>query len=437
MPLLPTSDQVLALAPDAQISGAARGLASPQKWLTLGLNDEAAWGECTGSGQQPYQVLAQLAGPAFHCSCPSRKRPCKHALALLLLIAKQAPPSSAEAPDWVRERLAVFNRRPRAADALETPRPPTKTDATQTAARRETRVAAGMDELSLWLADLVRRGLAAAQTQPPRFWESMAAHLVDAQAPGAARLVRALGGLPASGPAWPERLTAGLGQLHLLVEGYARLDSLPADLQADVRARLGFTLQHDALLKEPGLRDCWQVLGRRVVEEDRLRAQRVWLWGERSQRPALILSYAAPGQALDTRLLPGTALQADLVFFPSAFPLRALLKSAGAAERLDRLPSHIGVARAAAVYGGALARNPWIESFPAAIDAVTPVRLDDAWWVRDAAGDGWPLAPDFTAAWSLLALSGGTPRPVFGEWDGEAFWPLSAWADGRLVLLDV
>ena len=435
MPLLPTSDQVLALAPDVQISGAARGLASPQKWLTLGLSDEAAWGECPGSGQQPYQVLAQLAGLAFHCSCPSRKRPCKHALGLLLLIAKQAPPSSAEAPAWVRERLAVFNRRPRT-DATERPRPRSKTTATQTAARRETRVAAGMDELSLWLTDLVRRGLAAAQTQSPRYWESMAAHLVDAQAPGAARLVRTLGGLPASGPAWPERLTAGLGQLYLLVEGYARLNSLPADLQADVRARLGFTLQHEALLKEPGVRDRWQVLGRRVEEEDRLRAQRVWLWGERSQRLALVMSYAAPGQALDTRLLPGTALEAELVFFPSAFPMRALLKSAGTAETLDRLPSQTGIARAAAAHGGALARNPWIEYLPVAIDAVTPVRLNGAWWVRDAAGDGWPLAPDFTAAWSLLALSGGTPRPVFGEWDGEAFWPLSALAEGRLVLLD-
>ncbi len=436
MPLLPTSDQVLALAPDAQISGAARGLASPQKWRTLGLNDEAAWGECAGSGQQPYQVLAQVAGLAFHCSCPSRKRPCKHALALLLLIAKHAPPSTAEMPEWAAERLAAFKRRPRAADAPETPRSRNKTTATQTSARRETRVAAGMESLSLWLADLVRRGLAAAQTQPPRFWEGMAARLVDAQAPGAARLVRALGGLPASGPAWPERLTAGLGQLHLLVEGYARLESLPADLQADVRAKLGFTLQHEALLKEAGVRDRWQVLGWRVEEEDRLRARRVWLWGERSQRPALVLSYAAPGQALDTRLVPGTALEAELVFFPSAFPLRALLKPAGAAEALGRLPSQTGIAGAAAAYGGALARSPWIENFPAAIDAATPVRLNGAWWVRDAAGDGWPLATDFTAAWSLLALSGGTTVPMFGEWDGESFWPLSVWAEGRLVMLD-
>jgi hypothetical protein len=116
--------------------------------------------------------------------------------------------------------------------------------------------------------------------------------------------------------------------------------------------------------------------------------------------------------------------------------LRALLKSAGVVEPLDRLPSQAGLAQAAAAYGGAVACNPWIEHFPASIDAVTPVRINDTWWVRDAAGDGWPLASDFAAAWPLLAVSGGTPVPVFGEWDGEGFWPLSVWADGRLVLLD-
>jgi hypothetical protein len=29
--------------------------------------------------------------------------------------------------------------------------------------------------------------------------------------------------------------------------------------------------------------------------------------------------------------------------------------------------------------------------------------------------------------WQLLAESGGAPLSVFGEWDGEALRPLSAW----------
>ncbi len=45
-------------------------------------------GLCQGSGRQPYQARVDLAEPAFKCSCPSRKFPCKHGLALLLLFAK-------------------------------------------------------------------------------------------------------------------------------------------------------------------------------------------------------------------------------------------------------------------------------------------------------------------------------------------------------------
>jgi hypothetical protein len=440
MPLLPASSQVLALAPDAQISGAARSLAHLNKWTALGLNEEAAWGECPGSGERPYQVVALLAGLTFHCSCPSRKRPCKHGLALLLLAADHSAQFTlATAPAWVQERVQAHARRertPHKTDGATTPSPASTTSESATTTRRAARVTAGLDELALWLADLARRGLAFAPAQPPRFWEGMAARLVDAQAPGAARLVRGLSGLPASGAAWPERLVAGLGQLQMLVAAHQHLERLPPELQADVRAVLGFTVNQEALLKETGVRDRWRVLGRRVEEEDRLRAQRVWLVGEASNRPALVLSYAAPGQSLDTRLLPGTVIDAKLVFFPGNFPLRALLKTVNSVLPLQGVGGQASLADGTARYAQALARNPWLERFPIALDAVTPVCVDNQWWLRDAAGEGMPVAPAFTGTWSLLALSGGRPLPVFGEWDGETFWPLSAWAAGRLALLN-
>jgi len=37
--------------------------------------------------------------------------------------------------------------------------------------------------------------------------------------------------------------------------------------------------------------------------------------------------------------------------------------------------------------------------------------------------------------WKLLALSGGHPISIFGEWTGSIFVPLSAEAEGRLVEL--
>src|SRR2546423_6529647 len=96
-----SAEQVLALAPDAAAQKAARSLATPRRWTETGYAPDedppTLWGLCKGSGAQPYQTCVDLAEPAYRCSCPSRKFPCKHALALLLLwaggtVAQGAPP---------------------------------------------------------------------------------------------------------------------------------------------------------------------------------------------------------------------------------------------------------------------------------------------------------------------------------------------------------
>ena len=88
-----TAEQILKLAPDAASAKAAQGLLAPKKWTSLGVDETAIWGACQGSGSNPYQTQIDLAEPAFKCSCPSRKFPCKHALALFLLFAEQPSPN--------------------------------------------------------------------------------------------------------------------------------------------------------------------------------------------------------------------------------------------------------------------------------------------------------------------------------------------------------
>jgi hypothetical protein len=60
-----------------------------------------------------------------------------------------------------------------------------------------------------------------------------------------------------------------------------------------------------------------------------------------------------------------------------------------------------------------------------------PVLRAGGWVLHDSAGNVLPLVPRFEAGWELLALSGGTPLALFGEWDGEALLPLSVWAEKR------
>lgn len=103
-----TRDEVLELAPDAASAKAARDLAKPASWLALGAFDseegEVVWGEFKGSGNTPYQTRVGFDARTFNCSCPSRKVPCKHALALALIRADAPEALTSPVPDWAESQ---------------------------------------------------------------------------------------------------------------------------------------------------------------------------------------------------------------------------------------------------------------------------------------------------------------------------------------------
>ncbi len=452
MPVTWSTEQVLDLAPDETSRKNAGTLALPRRWRRFHQShtngQHVIWGECQGSGSDPYRCQVDLNGPAYTCSCPSRKVPCKHSLGLFLLYAGQPSTfETASPPDWVAAWLAkradLHERRAAKAQAStadgdhkQAQKQQAKAQAqAKRASERDQKIRAGLDDLETWLHDLLRQGLIAAQGQPRAFWESTAARLVDAQAPGLARLVRALPGIAASGEGWQERMIAQVGRLYLALEGYRRIDTLPAPEQADLRTAIGFVLKQEDLMGEPGLSDTWLVLGREVEEDAGLRAQRVWLWGQATNRPALILSFAQGSGStstgkLDASLSPGMALSAELVFYPSAYPARAVVRTRGPAEALPAdMPGCDGLLEATAGYAAALARSPWIERYPVAVRGVCPVNTGGGWAVIDREGRRVPLAPRFTEGWAMLAISGGRPIDLFGEWNGETLLPLSVWND--------
>jgi hypothetical protein len=441
-----TSDQVIALAPDAASVKAGQGLANPGKWVSLGRDQRSVWGECQGSGKLPYRTQADLSGPAFHCSCPSRKFPCKHGLGLLLLLAANpARVAEGEAPAWVGEWIAKrdANSEKKAARAAEETAPADPETAARRAAerekraeKREERVRAGLAELQTWLNDVIRQGLAHAKQQPTQFFDTMAARMIDAQAPGVARRLREWPGLLASGEQWADRVLASAGALQWLLHGFQRMEELPPAMRASVRNAIGWTVSDQELLGAETLRDAWQVIGQVVEEEERLRVQRVWLTGTATQRNALVLSFAAANQPLDVSLVVGTVVEAELVFFPAAAPLRAQVRQRYGDSRALLAPvgaEHFEAAldASATLFAG----DPWIDRVPWLVRDCVPLIRDDGWILRDVSGNVVPLGPSFAMGWNLFALSGGHPLTIGGEWDGATLLPLAAWAEGRLIPL--
>ena len=424
---------MLALAPDASSQRSAQPLSSRTSWLLTGFAEPGAlWGECRGSAAAPYRTVVDLSAPAYTCSCPSRKFPCKHALALLLAWSDGNVDPGAP-PDWAARWLTG-----RAAKASADGRPAEPADpvaAQRRAEQREARVAAGLDELDRWLGDQVRHGLAATPRSGYRHWDTIAARMVDAQAPGLAERLRSLAAVPHSGPGWESRLLEEYALLRLLATAYRRRADLPPALIDTVRSRIGFTVrQADVLASGEHAGDRWHVLARREMEQERIRTRRTWLRGRHTGRSALVLSFAAVGESFDSSLTVGTEADLELAFYPGVLPLRALVvTNAGAAD--GKPPDGGTVGDLLASWARALGRDPWLESWPVVLAAVIPVR-GPLRCLRDTDGDALPLHPAAGDCWPLFAVSGGRPLTVAGEWTPRGLWPLTAWDDtGRAVPL--
>ncbi|MFC0533050.1 SWIM zinc finger family protein [Phytohabitans kaempferiae] len=425
--------QVVALAPDASSARAAQGVSAATKWEAAGRDGDVLWGLCRGSGKNPYQACVDLTEPAYRCSCPSRKFPCKHALGLMLMWAAGGAPDT-PAPEWVTEwRASREARATRAAAATPTvPRGSADPDAARKRAeQRADRVAAGMDELDRWLTDQVAQGLAGAERLGYGPYEAMAARLVDAQAPGAANAVRRLARIAGVGKHWPDRLLGELAMLRLLVASHARLDELPEPLAATVRSRVGIPVPTEDVLAGSRLRDRWHVLGQVDLADERLATRRTWLHGTESGRFALLLSFAPIGQAFAADLVPGTLVDADLCWYPGNLPMRALIAERHGSSQPDSAPAGaLSVQEALAGWSAAIAAEPWCESVPMLLAGVT---LTDDRHLVDAAGDALPLSAGHDEPWWLFATTGGRPVTIAGEWGPGGFRPLAAWPDGRFV----
>ena len=438
---MPVSDwsvaRVSQLAPDAASLTAAQGLAKPARWQGLGRSGQIVWGLCQGSGSNPYQVRVDLEEVAYKCSCPSRKLPCKHTLGLLLILAGGERIAETTPPGFAEEWMAARATRAEAKAAKQGARskPPDVEAQARRAVKREGRVAAGLDHLEVWLADIVSHGLASARTRPWTFWSEMAARLVDAQAPGLGRRVRELGALAAS-PDWPSRLLVALARLQLLIDGHRRAERLPDDLVAELRTRVGWSQSQDQLLSRDGIRDRWQVLGVRQTQDDELSVQHTWLAGQATSRVAHLLEFAAEGQTFSSTFETGQLFDGELVFFDGVPPLRALVKHrAAVGEPARALPAPRDVLNAQQQYAELLASNPWLDRWPMVVGPVSLVLEHERWQLVDVSGRRLPVFQSFKHGWHLVVLAGDGTLDVFGEWDGHSFFPVSVGGGGRIFSL--
>lgn len=385
--------KIEALAPDQGSLAAAKKLLKPSGWPTICEDgDGLVWGECQGSGSNPYRVCVTEADAGYKCTCPSRKFPCKHSLALMWMrVEGKVAFSKCDAPGWVSDWLSR-RRGPSAAGvsavepkatiaATENAEPEAidpKAEAKAAAARersrqaRETSISGGLEELGLWLSDLLSTGVAAFASNPGSACRTMAQRLFDAKASGLGVMVDSLPSRLFALPEFGRSLGAvkELGVLHLIAEAYRRQDVLPDRLKDDVRQMVGWNITRDALLADQGaerVETTWRVWLTRVeLQPDKLRRIETWLHGD--GRNAVLIDYVpASTGAASSGYAVGDQFSSEIVYYPSAVPLRALISRATSGCDLTPDPLSIPdrtLTSAFEQYEEALALKPWLGDYP-------------------------------------------------------------------------
>lgn len=430
-----TEDQILTLAPDESSRKSGKELANAGKWVTKCANDQAIWGECQGSGAKPYQAQVDLANIAFKCSCPSRKFPCKHGLGLLLLyIRDRSSFTIAGAPAWVTEWLNKrTEKQEKQAEKKEKP-----VDEAAQAKRQQARqlkVNDGIGELITWIKDIIRNGILSIPGKGPAFFESMSRRLVDAQAPGLAGMVRALGETNFYAEGWPSRFMDELLRIYMVIEGFKNSASLQESLLQDIKSWIGFTQNQDELKGKTGVMDTWLVLGKQVLEVDAVTTEKFWLYGTQTNTHALLLQFIVRGQGVQFNLTPGMFVQAELIFFPSALPQRALIKQQMATNAVSQFAALENWQKVAEIETALNSIAPFRSERAFIVGKLKPIQYNKQWWLQDAENNIMPVKTDYKNIWKLLSLSGGKPMDMAVMGREDRFEPLGVWKDNEYKII--
>ncbi|HET9305724.1 MAG TPA: hypothetical protein VFO46_06810 [Candidatus Sulfotelmatobacter sp.] len=308
---------------------------------------------------------------------------------------------------------------------------------------REAAVLSGLEDLGTWLSDQVQHGMASFVAQTAQACRTIAQRLVDAKAPGLAARLDALPTrlftLP--GPARPSAAIRELGQVHLISQAYRRALELPEGLAIDAKQAVGWSVTREALLGDSeALRvDAkWRVFA--VLSEaqpDRLRRVETWLWREGGTEGtldcAVLIDFIPISTGATTGgYLAGDLIEGELTFYRSTIPLRAqittLKRGAEQSSGPISLPNE-SLGDSYAKYERALARLPWLGTFPLSFRSASVRRHGDQLYLSD---DKHELALPLHSSQANQAL----PLASIGRIDGIGLWNgyefTLAWAETPL-----
>ena len=457
-----TIDFVEQQAPDSNSIRAGHSQTNPMNWKVLAISttdqSQVIWGEVKGRDSRVYHTQIDLGGPAFNCTCPSRKFPCKHGIGLGLIYA-QNPQLFYEnpMPNWVntwiqaRQKKSHEQTKERSEQSVQghqtnhvlsiEQQDAIKKKALAKAKRLEGRikkVSQGLFDLECRLQDTIRNGLVSIK-DPYMFWDQIGARLVDAQASALAKRVRLI---PIEAQS-PQEVLREIAYLHLVCQAWARREHLSVTELADLKTVIGFTVSQDELMHQVGQSDHWLLLSIEKEQEQQLSVLKQWFYGIETGQVFMLLSYAFYNQPHPYYFNYAQVLQAELCVYEGHGNQRASLKthlllnhdqraalaySDSARQANSILNPHHGHLRGfiplcnlLEEHARTLAKQPWLSQRAYLIKEVLLCQSHEGLFAYSRADDDEYLKLQMSedTLWQVLAMTGAQPAHYLGLWHSQ------------------
>lgn len=404
------------------------------QWGKLGSYDAYIWGEAKSIDRVKYRAIIYYPGQRTDedaitgCSCQFPD--CRH-LEALSVAYRTEPDSFTQAqklPDFVREwsknlpddvgegDFVIVNERTR----KEILHSELQKQARQR--QRQETMQKQLQNLSRWLQTMLRDGLSTAHFQDYLIWQDQATQAANAHMKGVSRILRRIAYVCKHQPmGWVDDVRHDVSYLQLLIDAFTQFDQLSEAQQGDLRQVVGWNFKHDNIPDQYYVTDVWQPLSVEDLPQtyDKVTGRRVWLYGLQTERNAVLVEFAYKRAYFEPYGEDGNVFKACLMYYPSAYPLRAVVKDHMLTLGKER--TYQGYANLAAfetAYRQSLSLNPWLDAFPVLLNNVQLAYLEGRWYLVDDEQRMLLLADTDERLWKVAGKFTNRRSTAFVIWNG-------------------
>ena len=136
---------------------------------------------------------------------------------------------------------------------------------------------------------------------------------------------------------WGERSSLMLGALYLLVKSYERIDAMPWGARVDLLTTIGLSEPPKLVRQKPPMSGYWTTLGQSYESYKGLRTRRLWLWDHSTEELCVVIDHAFGADKWTEVPALGQGFYGAIQRFEGLDPHRVLLHD------LEETPHGLGV----------------------------------------------------------------------------------------------